>query len=175
MTSAAAATPDGAKRKAAVDCKRVEFGSAEQTATVKLRDDVLRKPLGMSIYDEPLHLESEQWHFAALAKTSSESDAPSEVAACLVLVPSTEHADHVKLRQMAVSLAFQGQGVGRALLTFAQDYARERGFVLMYAAARETALDFYRALGWSVVSERFIEVTIPHFKMEKVLKPEVAE
>jgi GNAT superfamily N-acetyltransferase len=167
MTTPTTAPVEPTKRKTAVDCHRVDFGSAEQTATVKLRDDVLRKPLGMSIYDEPLHLESEQWHFAAMATVGEKSE--KVVAACLILLPSTEHTDHVKLRQMAVADAFQGQGVGRALLTYAEDYARERGFTLIYAAARETALDFYRALGWSVVSERFTEVTIPHFKMEKVL------
>lgn len=173
MTTAAVEV--ASKRKTAVDCKRVEFGSAEQTATVKLRDDVLRKPLGMSIYDEPLQLESEQWHFAALFNDDAAQTETATVAACLILVPSSEHADQVKLRQMAVGDAFQGQGVGRALLTYAEDYARERGFALIYAAARETALGFYRALGWQVVSERFIEVAIPHFKMEKALKPAAEE
>lgn len=145
----------------------MEFGSAEQTASINLRDDVLRKPLGMSIFDEPLAQESDQLHFGAFDQSDANQ---GTIAACLILVPSTEHADHVKLRQMAVAQSYQGQGVGRALLTFAEDYARERGFALIYANARETALEFYRALEWKVaVPERFLEVGIPHFKMEKSL------
>ena len=35
--------------------------------------------------------------------------------------------------------------------------------------ARETAVGFYEKLGYKVVGDKFTEVTIPHYVMEKKL------
>lgn len=159
------------------ECKLVDFGSAVQRAAILVRDEVLRRPLGLSIYDDVPALDTEgtQLHFVALPTTATETDADGGeakivVAGALVLVPNPDEPERVKLRQMAVAPAFQGQGVGRELLTFAEATARAKGFTLMYCNARKVALDFYRKLGWSLVSDdEFLEVGIPHYKMQKAL------
>jgi GNAT superfamily N-acetyltransferase len=75
----------------------------------------------------------------------------------------------VRLRQMAVPNNMQGKGVGRALMIFAENIARDLGYKRLSMHARKTALGFYQKLGYSVISPEFEEVTIPHYIMEKVL------
>lgn len=58
-----------------------------------------------------------------------------------------------KLRGMAVDPARQRQGIGRALLAFAE--STEIGISVVWCNARETAVGFYTKTGWSVASDRF--------------------
>jgi len=47
--------------------------------------------------------------------------------------------------------------------------ANKNNFKTMILTARKTAVDFYKKVGYKVVSDEFIEITIPHYKMEKNL------
>ena len=75
----------------------------------------------------------------------------------------------VRLRQMAVISGLQGKGVGRVLMQFAENIARDRGFKTLIMHARTTALGFYEKLGYKIKGDEFEEVTIPHYVMEKEL------
>lgn len=75
----------------------------------------------------------------------------------------------VRLRQMAVPNSMQGKGVGRALMIFAENIARDLGYKKLCMHARKTAIGFYQKLGYSISGEEFLEVTIPHYIMEKSL------
>ena len=77
--------------------------------------------------------------------------------------------DGVRLRQMAVKTGLQGKGIGRVLMQFAENIARDRGNKKIVMHARKTAVGFYEKLGYKVVGSEFHEVTIPHFVMEKQL------
>jgi ribosomal protein S18 acetylase RimI-like enzyme len=70
---------------------------------------------------------------------------------------------------MAVTSGLQGKGIGRVLLNFAENVARDKGYRKMTMHARKNALGFYEKLGYKVVGDEFIEVTLPHFAMEKDL------
>jgi predicted GNAT family N-acyltransferase len=59
--------------------------------------------------------------------------------------------------------------VGRALTDFAEDWAKTNGYKLITLNARMPAVPFYSRLGYEVVGEEFIEVTIPHLAMRKEL------
>jgi predicted GNAT family N-acyltransferase len=71
---------------------------------------------------------------------------------------------------MAVQNNLQGKGIGASLMNFAENIARDSGYKKMMMHARKTAVGFYEKLGYNVVSNEFIEVSIPHFVMEKKLK-----
>jgi GNAT superfamily N-acetyltransferase len=75
----------------------------------------------------------------------------------------------LRLRQMAVPSGMQGKGIGRALMVFCENVARDRGYKRLIMHARKTALGFYEKLGYHVSGEEFVEVTIPHYIMEKAL------
>ena len=138
---------------------RVEHGSAAYDASVVLRNDVLRKPLGLQLTDEELEKERSDYHVVC------EED--GVLVGCLVLVPVSR--EEIKMRQVAVSPRAQGQGIGRALTEFAEDFARRRGFSKMTLHARTTAVPFYEKLGYQRVGDEFEEVTIPHWSMQKTL------
>ena len=139
--------------------KIIDHGSNEYRQMVKLRDDMLRKPLGLGFTPDELESEKDNMLIAAF-----EDD---EILGCCMLVE--EKSDTVRLRQMAVLNNLQGKGIGRALMNFAENIARDRGYKILSMHARINSVGFYEKMGYKVTSDEFIEVTMPHFVMEKRL------
>jgi len=155
-----------------VECRLVVHGSAEYDATVALRYEVLRKPLGLDFTPEQLAAEVTDLHCALWALGAPPDDAPRqggvpELLACLVLTPQSD--GEIKMRQVAVQASHQGKGLGRILVEFSEATARAHGFTRMVLNARDTAVDFYLRLGYRIEGEPFTEVTIPHRRMAKSL------
>lgn len=126
---------------------------------VRLRDQILRRPLGMQFTEEELESERNNLMMAAY-----EDD---QMLGCCMLV--AENPETVRLRQMAVLNDLQGKGVGKALMQFAENLARDRGFKKITMHARKNAVGFYEKMGYKRVGSEFEEITIPHFVMEKEL------
>jgi hypothetical protein len=122
-----------------------------------LRYEVLRKPLGMVYTPEQLAEEATETHVIAVAD--------AKVVGVLLLKRISDKK--LKMRQFAVNDAFQGQGIGSALVAFAEDFAIEKGFSIITLNARMTAVPFYERLGYDVVGDEFVEVGIPHLRMVK--------
>lgn len=139
--------------------KIIEHGSPEYGLMVKLRDDILRKPLGLTFAPDELEHEKENILIGAFDD--------DDILGCCMLVE--ENPDTVRLRQMAVLNDLQGKGIGRALMTFAENIARDRGYKVLSMHARKNATGFYEKMGYKVASDEFTEVTIPHYVMEKEL------
>jgi len=137
----------------------IEHGSDDYLRMVSLREEILRKPLGLAFSPEDLEAEKEDILVAAFEEERL-------VACCLLTVKDKTTA---KLRQMAVNHEVQGKGVGRALIHFAEAVARDHGFRKIAMHARKTAAGFYEKMGYSICGSEFQEVTIPHFVMEKAL------
>jgi ribosomal protein S18 acetylase RimI-like enzyme len=137
----------------------IAHDSPEYWATVDLRDSVLRKPLGLRFSTEELDAEKTSHHVACYCG--------ERLLACLVLRPLAK--GDVQMRQVAVVPELQRQGVGRALVAYSEALARKLGYRRMILHARETAVGFYEKLGYSRVGDRFEEVTIAHWAMEKSL------
>jgi ribosomal protein S18 acetylase RimI-like enzyme len=139
--------------------KIIDHGSAEYQQMVKLRDVILRKPLGLGFTQEDLEKEKDNILIAAFED--------ERILGCCMLVEEQPHI--VRLRQMAVLNDLQGKGIGRALMNFAENIARDRGYRIVRMHARNNALGFYEKVGYKVKGDQFIEVTIPHYVMEKEL------
>jgi len=139
--------------------KIIDYGSPEYQQMVKLRDVVLRKPLGLTFTQEDLESEKENILIAAFEE--------ERMLGCCMLVE--ERPDIVRLRQMAVLNALQGKGIGRALMNFAENIARDRGYKIVKMHARNNSIGFYEKVGYKRKGDEFIEVTIPHYVMEKML------
>jgi len=137
----------------------IEHGSREYWATVELRDMVLRKPLGLQFQDEELRAEKDSRHIACWCG--------SRLVGCLVLRP-LEDGD-VQMRQVAVASEWQGKGIGRAMVAYSEELARGLGYRRMILHARDIAVPFYAKLGYATTGDPFVEVTIPHWTMEKCL------
>jgi len=139
--------------------KIIDHGTKEYQQMVKLRDDMLRRPLGLTFAPEELDEEKENMLIGAFEDES--------LLGCCMLVE--ERPGVVRLRQMAVLNDLQGKGIGRALMQFAENIARDHGYKILMMHARKNAIGFYEKMGYKIKSDEFEEVTIPHFVMEKEL------
>lgn len=139
--------------------KILDHGSNEYRQMVKMRDDILRKPLGLGFSPQELENEKDNMLIGAF-----EDD---DMLGCCMLVE--ENPETVRLRQMAVLNDLQGKGIGRALMNFAENLARDRGYKILSMHARKNAVGFYEKMGYKIASDEFTEVTIPHYVMEKRL------
>ena len=140
---------------------QIEFATPEYDEAVRLRYEVLRRPLGLEFTPEQLAAEYADIHLAAF-------DDAGRLIGYLCLTPST--GDEIKMRQVAIAPGWQGKGAGSKLVAASEELAKRLHFKTMTMHARETAVSFYLRLGYRVVGEQFEEVTIPHVKMEKKLK-----
>ena len=139
--------------------KMIDHGSAQYLQMIQLRDNILRKPLGLGFTEEELAKEKDNILIGAF-----EDD---DMLGCCMLVE--ESPKTVRLRQMAVLDDLQGKGIGRALMNFAENLARDRGYSKLTMHARKITLGFYERMGYQVASEEFSELTITHCIMEKKL------
>lgn len=137
----------------------IQMGTPEYKAALRLREAVLRAPLGLSLDEDDLADEARCAHLAGFDEGG--------IAAILLLKPLDAHT--VKMRQVAVQPEFRGRGMGSELVAFAEAFARKRGYQTMIAHARGTAVDFYRRIGYETSGEPFIETTIPHILVSKTL------
>ena len=126
---------------------------------VQLRNDILRKPLGLVFLPDELEKEKEDILIGAF-----EDD---KMLGCCMLINTDPGT--VRLRQMAVLNTLHGKGIGKALMQFAENIARDRGYRKITMHARKTATGFYEKLGYTTNGVEFLEVTLPHVVMEKQL------
>lgn len=122
-----------------------------------LREEILRKPLGLSLHNEDLSNEVNDHILVA-----EEDDT---IVACLVLTP--HNAQMVQLRQMAVAEHMQGKNIGRQLVAYAEQFAWNKGYTHIMLHARMVAKGFYEKLGYRQQGGIFTEVNIPHVEMVK--------
>jgi len=139
--------------------KIIDHGSKEYRQMVQLRIDVLRKPLGLSFTDDELAKEKSHILIGAFEE--------EKMLGCCMLIKLEDGS--VRLRQMAVLNNLQGKGIGRALTQFAENIARDIGYKKITMHARKPVTGFFEKLGYRVSSDEFLEITIPHFEMEKML------
>lgn len=139
---------------------KIEFMSPEYDDCVRLRYDVLRKPLKMEFDEGQLKNEYKDILIACYDNNYS-------LIGCLVLSPVDNKT--LKMRQVAVAPNSQGRGVGRSLTAYSEAIANDLNCTKIYCHARKTAQQFYSKMGYKTVGKEFKEIGIPHFKMEKLL------
>jgi predicted GNAT family N-acyltransferase len=139
--------------------KQIDHGTPEYQQMVKLRETILRHPLGLVFDPAELAREKEDILIGAF-------DEDKLLACCLL---TRINATTVKLRQMAVNNHLQGKGIGASIMYFAEALARDKGYRLMIMHARDTVIGFYEKMGYQVKGESFTELNLPHHLMEKKL------
>ncbi|MFM2388256.1 MAG: putative N-acetyltransferase YjcF [Bacteroidota bacterium] len=128
-----------------------------------LRNEVLRLPLGLNLFDEDLAAEQDQ----IVAVYLSEDHVQGVVMAKLL-------GDGIaKLRQMAVAAAYQKQGIGKQLVQFLEKHLCSIDINRIELHARVPVRSFYESQAYTASGKEFLEVGIPHIAMYKVLLPKV--
>lgn len=138
--------------------KEISHKSPEWINAVKLREKILREPLG-SIFTEQ-ELEEEKNHFQ-IAGFIDDS-----IIATAVLVPE---GDKMKMQRVVVTETLRGKNIGSEMMEFCEKFARNRESQCIYCHARDSAVNFYIKNGYEGIGDYFDEDGIPHLKMEKKL------
>ncbi len=143
-----------------VNCQLLTFGSDLQKESIELRYEILRKPLGLHYTPEQLAAEADQMHFAAICD--------NKIVGILLIEKLTDSEG--KMRQVAIANEFQNKGIGKKLVQFAEQALQKMAINSIILHARDTAIPFYLGLNYSIISDTFYEVGIPHKKMSKKIQ-----
>lgn len=135
----------------------------------ELRRRVLRSNDPRSPVEHPRDDEESTLHLAGVL------DGRVVVCASFYRSRGSEDGAHVtyQLRYMAADSEVRGRGYGALVLTEAERILRDAGARVVWANARDSALGFYRATGWTVLegTEHLSEETkLPHTVIVKWLE-----
>ena len=139
-----------------IDFKIITHGSKEWETAVKLREDILRKPLGDSF--TPEELEEEKNHIQIAVFNAN------KIIGTAVLVPE---GSSLKMQRVVVNDDLRNQNIGSKMMTFCENYAHSKGYQTMYCHARNSAVNFYSKNNYNAQGDYFDEDGIPHLKMYK--------
>ena len=135
----------------------INSSSPKYQPVFELRDEILRKPLGLSLKDEDMSRDHKNIIFIA--------EHEGKIIGCVLLQPIDPTT--AQLRAMAVYNEWQGKGIGKMLVQALEDYAWENNYKKIILHARKVIHPFYLSMNYNIVGDEFTEVGIPHFHMEK--------
>ncbi len=139
-----------------VEFKLVEYGSEEWKAAVRLREEILRKPLGSYFTEE--ELEEEKNHIQIVGMMDG------EIIATTVLVPENRS---MKMQRVVVKDELRSSGIGSEMMQFCEQISLKNGKHHIFCHARDTAVNFYLNNHYRIEGAYFPEDGIPHVKMVK--------
>jgi predicted GNAT family N-acyltransferase len=142
-----------------ITVRQIEHKSKEYEAGLVLRDEILRKPIGLCLAGEDLSGEENDIHIGAF-----DGD---QLVGILILTKIDDN--ETQMRQVAVAQEYQGSGIGKLLVNFCEQSARDHEFKCIRLHARITAVEFYKYMNYTIVGDMFTEIGIPHYEMEKYL------
>jgi predicted GNAT family N-acyltransferase len=142
-------------------CAMIDFGTPEFDEALKLRYDVLRKPLNLEFDPNDIATEYDSFHLACYDQTSS------ELLGVLILKPVDEST--LKMRQVAVAGEAQSRGVGTFMVRASEQFATHKNYKKISLHARLAAVNFYLKNGYIAEGDIFQEVGIDHQFMYKLL------
>lgn len=142
-----------------IKIRQIEYKSEEYFESLRLREKILRKPLGMVFTADFLQGDKDDFHLCAFVD--------GKIKAVLLLKPLGNKI--LKMRQVAVDSDMQGRNLGTLLVKYAEDFALSENFSHFVLNARATAVNFYLRMNYKIVGNEFLELGISHFKMEKIL------
>lgn len=139
--------------------REIEWGGPEFASFLGLRQEYLRAPLGLDLYDEDLDAERDYRHFGLF-------DGDTLIGGAVVVPRGDASA---QIRQMIILPQYRRRGLGAKIVGTIAQVMRENSVTLLFLHARADAVEFYRSCGFQSVGDEFPHVTIPHRRMEKAL------
>lgn len=141
-----------------IEFKIIPHGEKEWEKSVKLREDVLRKPLNSFFTAEELKAEENNVHIVGFLN--------DEIIAAAVLVLEQEK---IKMQRVAVKSDLRNYNIGSKMMSYCEDFAIKNKYDEIYCHARDTAVKFYLNNYYVSDGDYFEEDGIPHLKMYKEL------
>lgn len=147
---------------------KTEFISAAET--FNLRSRVLRPGLPTELSHFPGDEASTTIHLGIRDSETSEVICNGTLMQNICpLFP--EHTTAYRLRGMATDPNYQGKGLGKILIAFAEEVLKKKQISFFWFNARQSAFGFYEKCGYQMTGELFDIPTVgPHKVMYKILK-----
>ncbi len=139
----------------------VDFGSSRYDELVELRYKVLLEPLGLKFLDSFRDKEATYLHIGCIESLDD------RLVGGLILAPVNDK--EIRLMQVAVDPVYQGEGIGRQLVAYAEKRAKEAGFSKIVMHAMLSVVNFYEKLGYKQDGDLFEEQSLTFAKMVKKL------
>ena len=139
----------------------IEFGSSRYNELVELRYKILLKPLSLKFLDSFRPEEANYLHIGCVEMLDN------KLVGGLILAPVDD--DTIRLMQVAVDTIYQGEGIGRELVKYAEKRAKEAGYTKIFIHAMLFVVDFYEKMGYHPEGDVFEEQGITFLKMVKNL------
>lgn len=137
--------------------KIIKYNSPEYQKTLQLRDEVMRKPLGLQLSEDDVKYDDKRIHIAGYLGGEL-------VCGCSLRII---HQKMVHIYSVFVKQNFQNQGIGKQLMAFAEHYAKSNGAARLYLEGRKTAQHFYLKCGFLPCGSEYVDMNIPHQDMRK--------
>jgi len=140
--------------------EKVDFTSDEYLESLKLREEILRKPIGLKISKEQLDNEKNNNHYHFIAKQSK------KVISALTM---KINPNSIQTCQIATDENYRGNGIGEKLLYFGEEYIlsfiKKKEFVVF---SRLTSLSFYKNCSYEFKNDRIYIINgIEHRLLKK--------
>ncbi len=133
---------------------------SDWNAYYALRFSVLREPWNQPLGSEVLPDEDQAIHAITIEN--------GEVVGVARMHESASKQGQV--RCVATATKAQGKGIGKAMMAYLEEKAIEKGWTEIVLEARENAVPFYQAIGYTIVAESYLLFgEIQHYRMQKSL------
>ncbi|MBR4036857.1 MAG: GNAT family N-acetyltransferase [Oscillospiraceae bacterium] len=143
-----------------LEVRDIKYGTPDYNKTLDLRNKVMRKPLGLDIYDEDFSFEKNALIVGAFQEEQ------------LIGVGTMTFSGTVfRLEYLCVDNEIQSHGTGSEMLKKLEQKALARGGEKITLDARVSAQHFYEKHGYSTSGQVFTlsYAPVPHIIMEKYL------
>lgn len=139
----------------------IDFGSSRYDELVELRYKILLEPLGLKFLDSFRPEEANYLHIGCVENLDD------KLIGGLILAPVDNET--IRMMQVAVDTIYQGEGVGRQLVQYAEKRAKEAGYSKIVMHAMLSVVSFYEKIGYQAEGDVFDEQGITFLKMVKPL------
>ena len=139
----------------------IDFGSSRYDELVELRYKILLEPLGLKFLDSFRPEEANYLHIGCIENLDD------KLIGGLILAPVDNET--IRMMQVAVDTIYQGEGVGRQLVQYAEKRAKEAGYSKIVMHAMLSVFSFYEKIGYQAEGDVFDEQGITFLKMVKPL------
>lgn len=112
----------------------------------------------------PVTLEVDELETSSLHLVLYEKDQPIATARIYKL-----NEDTYKVQRVAVLPEHRKHGVGTKLMKAVEEKAKLNQTKQLTLGSQNSAIPFYKKLGYTISSEEFMDAGIPHHSMEKIL------
>ena len=140
----------------------IDFGSTRYEQLVQLRYKILLEPLGLKFLDHHRAKEAGYLHIGCIEQLDD------ALVGGLMLAPVDNET--IRLMQVAVDTKYQGEGIGRELVKYAEKRAQAAGYHQIVLHAMLAVVNFYEKMGYVQEGDIFEESGISFAKMVKDLK-----